>query len=112
MKPAFSVFLDSVEDIFFALIILGEPSLYEPLSSKSIGKLLVPIDCAGVEVKNFAWSVGTLSLPLVGVASGIVDKLIGTASDDSCCGDGYNKPMLNIPTFLTAAIFKDGTAKS
>ena len=114
IKPASLEFLDSVEDMLFTPTTLGELSTYDPvvaLSSNS-SKLFVTTDLVGVEVKNFAWSVGILSLPLIGVASGTFDRLAGTASDDFGCGDENTKPMLIIPTFLTAAILKDGTAKS
>ena len=103
-----SSFLDSVEGMFLVLAIPGEPSIYDlvfVISSNS-SKLLVTTDLGiGLEVKTFAWSVGTLSLPLIGVA-GL------TASVDIGCGDGKTKPMLIFPTCLTAAILKDGTAKS
>ena len=114
MKPASLAFLDSVEDMFFVLTVLGEFSGYDSVFalSCSSNKLLVATDLVDVEVKNFVWPVGILSLPLIGVTSGIFDRLAGTASDDLGCGDGKTKPMLIIPTFLTAAILRDGTAKS
>ena len=100
--------------MFCVLTTLGDPSVYDlvfALSSNS-GKLLVATDLVGVEVKKFSWFAGILSLPLIGVVSGIFDRLAGTASDDFGCGDENTKPMLIIPTFLTAAILIDGTAKS
>ena len=118
ITSAFSVSLVSNEDQLLKLVLAelsldGLVSIYASCMLRSTGKTLVAAsDFVGVEVRNFIWSVGMVSAHFIGVVSGTVDILAGTASDDLCCGDGwYSNPMLIIPTFLTA-ILKDGTAKS
>ena len=93
MKPASSVVLGSVEDKFLVLTILGVLSVYDPASVLSsnkfelTGKLLVATDFVGVEVKNFLWPTRIVSVPLIGVVSGMVDRLTGIELGDLCCGD-------------------------